>query len=176
MFTPGQILWGKLWTPLSSCVLVKKFYFSSARINLVSDNPPCLICHRKEKHNQCIHVCMCVCVYVCVVHECVCVCMCGMCVCVVSMSVQCLSVCVWCVCVGWVCVWCVCVCARAYLGGISSLIHIWLNNIDIICQHTFLLILSSRRYGIQRQFVKKPLITNSFINTFCPIFSNCFYL
>ena len=38
-----------------------------------------------------------------------------------------------------------CVCVCVYLGSISSLIHIGLNNIDILCLRIFLLIIWSRR-------------------------------
>ena len=38
---------------------------------------------------------------------------------------------------------CLCTCVW-YLGSISSLKHTWLNNIDILCLHVFVFILSSR--------------------------------
>ena len=49
-----------------------------------------------------------------------------------------------------------------YLGSISSLIHIWLNNIDIVCLHIFVLILSLPHwfYGIQRELINKLLMIN----------------
>ena len=51
-----------------------------------------------------------------------------------------------CVCVC-LCV-CVCVFVCVYLGSIFSLIHIWLNKVDILCLHIFVFILSSGRVDV----------------------------
>ena len=40
---------------------------------------------------------------------------------------------------------CVCACVCVYLGCISSLIHISLNNIDMFCRHILVYVLSSCR-------------------------------
>ena len=41
-----------------------------------------------------------------------------------------------------VCVFaCICLCACVYLGSISSLKHISLNNVDIFCRHIFVYVL-----------------------------------
>ena len=37
---------------------------------------------------------------------------------------------------------CVCVCVCVYLGSISSLMHISLNDIDLFCLHVFACVLS----------------------------------
>ena len=50
----------------------------------------------------------------------------------------------------------VCVCVCIYLGSISSLMHISLNNIDIF-------------YSIWWKLVDETPITNCYPNTFCPI-------
>ena len=60
----------------------------------------------------------------------------------------------------WVCV-CVCVC----FGNISSLIHIWLNIIDIFCRHIFVLPYWS--YDIRWELVDKPF-HYKLCQTLCP--------
>ena len=67
---------------------------------------------------------------------------------------------------------CVCVCVCVYLGSISSLMHISLNNIDMFCLHIFVYVLSQLIdwfYGIRWQFFNETPITNCYPSTFCPI-------
>ena len=46
-----------------------------------------------------------------------------------------------------------CVCVCVYLGSISLLIHMSLNNIDIFCLPVFVFILSSRRFSFIGQLI-----------------------
>ena len=64
-----------------------------------------------------------------------------------------------------------CTLKYVYFGNISSLIHIWLNIIDIFCRHFFLnpFKLPYRFYYIRRELADKPSITSYFPSTFCPI-------
>ena len=58
-----------------------------------------------------------------------------------------------------------------FFGSISSLIHFWLNIIDIFCQHIFFvnpLELPYWSYDIRRELVDKPSIISYFPSTFCP--------
>ena len=57
-----------------------------------------------------------------------------------------------------------------YFGGISSLIHVWLNIIDIFCLHIFFVNpfeLANRSYDIRQDLVDKPSIISYFPSTFC---------